>query len=458
MGKAYHTLEIHPDKCNGCGDCEVACAQAKTGTSNPLHSRIKVIRGLNEEFFGPVTCLQCGDPNCVKSCPAGALTKNPETGVVEWSESRCVSCTICTLGCPYGGVYYNPLVSTVIKCDQCGGDPACEKVCKPKAIEYQTESDVFNAQGDREDLFAPGLAACLGCNTELLIRHTLRAVGPDTVLAAPPGCIPGVCAVGFNGQTGTKVPSFHPLLTNTASMLAGTRRYYKRIGRDVTSLALAGDGGAADVGFQSLSGAAERGEEILFVCVDNEGYMNTGMQRSSTTPYGSWTSTTPVGPKLPGKPGDSKNMPVVMMMHNCEYVATAVMADIEDYHRKLQKAMAASKKGFAYIHVFSPCPTGWRYPQDQTIEVQRRAVNCNFFPLWEYEKSTGEMRFTNPELVANPTGTLQDYLKMVGKFRHLSKEQIAHLQKTLDTRVKLLKSIAENTVGKAVAKDASCGC
>ena len=241
-------------------------------------------------------------------------------------------------------------------------------------------------------------------------------------------------------------------------MLAGTRRYYKRIGRDVTSLALAGDGGAADVGFQSLSGAAERGEEILFLCVDNEGYMNTGMQRSSTTPFGSWTSTTPVGPSLPGKPGDSKNMPVIMMLHNCEYVATAVMANIEDFHRKLQKAIAASKKGFAYMHIFSPCPTGWRYPQDKTIEVQRRAVGCNFFPLWEYEKSTGQMNFTNPEIVANPTHTLKDYLGMVGKFRHLNKEQIAHLQGTLDTRLSLLKSIAVNSPEKLVAKDAVCGC
>jgi len=161
---------------------------------------------------------------------------------------------------------------------------------------------------------------------------------------------------------------------------------------------------------------------------------------------------------LPGKPGDSKNMPVVMMLHNCEYVATAVMSDIADFHRKLQKAIAASKKGFAYMHVFSPCPTGWRYPQDKTIEVQRRAVGCNFFPLWEYEKSTGEMRFTNPEVVGDPPYTLKDYLSMVGKFRHLSKEQVAHLQHTLDVRLNLLKSIAVNSPEKLVSKDAVCGC
>jgi len=246
--------------------------------------------------------------------------------------------------------------------------------------------------------------------------------------------------VGFNAQTGTKVPTFHPLLTNTAAMLAGARRYYKRIGRDVTMLALAGDGGAADVGFQSLSGAAERGEQILYVCVDNEGYMNTGMQRSGTTPYGSWTSTTPVGPALRGKTRDNKYLPLVMVMHNCEYVATAALAFIEDYHQKLDKAIAASKRGMAFVHVFSPCPTGWRFPPELTIEVQRKAVQTNMFPLWEYEYKSGELRFTHP--VDNPM-PLEEYLKLVGKFRHLDENQIEHLKETARSRISILQGIAK---------------
>jgi phenylglyoxylate dehydrogenase beta subunit len=435
---AYKTLVVYPEKCNGCGDCEIACAKVKADSSDVGHSRIKMIKGLGEEFFGPVVCMQCGEPNCVKSCPARALTKNPDTGIVEWNKDRCVACSICTLGCPYSGVYYNPLVSTVIKCDHCGGDPECVKVCKPKALEYSVAATVYDQQGPLEDLFGPDLAACLGCNMEILVRHTLRHIGPDTVLAAPPGCLPGVCAVGFNGATGTQVPSFHPLLTNTASILSGLRRYYKRIGRDVTALALAGDGGTADVGFQSLSGAAERGEEILFVCIDNEGYMNTGMQRSGTTPFGSWTSTTPVGTSLRGKSRDSKYMPLIMLMHNCEYVGTAVTAYIQDFHEKLEKAHQASKRGFAYLHVFSPCTTGWRYPGDKTIEVQRRAVATNFFPLWEYERQTGKLRFTHP--VDNPQ-PMETYISMVGKFRHLNKNEIAHLEKTADERVRILKAI-----------------
>lgn len=439
MGNAYKTLVIYPEKCNGCGDCEGACAKIKGGSTDPNHSRIKVIRNLKEEFFGPVGCLQCGDPNCVRGCPSGALTKNQETGVIEWNETKCVTCTLCTLACPYGGIVFNPVIGNVIKCDHCGGDPECVKVCKPKALEYKTEANVFNVQSKFEDLFVPGLPACLGCNSELLIRHTLRHVGPSTVVAAPPGCIPGICVVGFNAQTGTKVPSFHPLLTNTAAMLAGARRYYQRIGRDVTMLALAGDGGAADVGFQSLSGAAERGEQILYVCVDNEGYMNTGMQRSGTTPYGSWTSTTPVGPALRGKTRDSKYMPLIMVMHNCEYVATAALAFMEDFHRKLDKAIQASKRGMAYLHVFSPCPTGWRFQPELTIEVQRKAVSTNMFPLWEYEYQTGELCFTHP--VDDPL-PLENYLSLIGKFRHLDKEQIQHLKETAALRIGILKGIA----------------
>lgn len=439
MGKAYKTLAVYPERCNGCGDCEVACAKVKAQSNDIAHSRIKINRNAKDQLFWPVVCLQCGDPDCVRSCPSRALSKNPDNGIVFGDRNRCVTCTLCTLGCSYAGITYNPVIEKVMKCDLCGGDPECVKVCKPKALEYQTVATVFNEQKDFEDLFAPGQSECLGCNLEILVRHALRHIGPDTVLAAPPGCLPGTGCVGFNGFTGTKVPSIHPLLTNTASMLAGLRRYYKRIGRDVTALALAGDGGAADVGFQSLSGAAERGEEILFVCIDNEGYMNTGVQRSGTTPYGSWTSTTPVGPSLRGKTRDQKYMPLVMLMHNTEYVGTAATAFIEDFHAKLEKAHQASKRGFAYLHVFTPCPTGWRYPGDKSIEVQRKAVATNMFPLWEYERTTGELHFTHP--VDNPL-PLEEYLSMLGKFRHLEDDQIQHLKETVATRVEILKAIA----------------
>jgi len=437
LGKAYQTIAVIPGLCDGCGDCVPACLQAK-GIKDPIQSRIKPIKDLKESFFAPTICLQCGDPGCVSSCPAKALTKNPETGVIEWNKDNCVNCLLCTLACPYGGIFYDPMEGHVIKCDQCGGDPACVKVCKPKALVYRDESEIFNRVGDLEDLFVAN-SCCQGCNTEILIRHVLRRVGPNTVLATPPGCVPGTGAVGVNGLTTTKIPVFHPLLTNTASMLAGIKRYYNRIGRDVTMLALAGDGGTADVGFQSLSGAAERGEQMVFVCIDNEGYMNTGTQRSGTTPFGAWTSTTPVGDKLRGKASDQKYMPLIMVMHRCEYVATATVAYLDDFYKKLDRAIESSRKGLAYLHVFSPCVSGWRFDTAMTIEVQRMAVETNYFPLWEFEKDKKKIRFTHATEHPFP---IERYLSMVGKFRHLNDGEVAHIQRSTDDRMELLKSLS----------------
>ena len=439
MGRSYPTIAFFPEKCNGCNDCVEACAQIKTGTAEPVHSRISVAKDSDDEFYGLALCRQCGEPRCVMDCPAGALTKDEERGVVLWDENKCVNCQNCTLACPYAGITYNNTTEQVMKCDLCGGDPACVKVCEPRALELKTGAEIYNTWGDLEDLFVPGVSACLGCNSELLMRHTLRRVGPNTVVATPPGCIPGVGAVGVNGITSTKTAVFHPLLTNTAAMLAGAKRYYNRIGRDVTMLALAGDGGASDVGFQSRSGAAERGEQMIFICVDNEGYMNTGVQRSSTTPYGAWTSTTPVGAALQGKTREAKPLPLIMVMHNCEYVATAALPFMEDYYAKLDKAIQAAKRGMAFIHVFSPCPTGWRFSPSRLIEVARKAVEANMVPLWEYESDVGRIRFTHE--VDNPM-PVETYLRHIGKYSHLSEEQLARIQRKTDERIELLKKFA----------------
>ncbi len=438
---AYNTITFDPSLCANCEDmsaCVTACSQAKSGTDNPAFSRLKIVAGFDSEQPEIAICRQCGDPGCTKVCPSTALIKNETTGTIDWDEDKCIDCLLCTVGCTYGGITYNLEMGHVAKCDTCDGDPACVKACSNGALKYVTSANIFNDQHDREDLFVPGLSACQGCNSEMIMRHSLRRVGPDTVLATPPGCIPGMGSVGYNGVTGTKVPVFHPLLTNTASMLAGVKKYYDRIGRDVTVMALAGDGGAGDVGFQSLSGAAERNEPMLFICVDNEGYMNTGMQASGSTSYGSWTSTTPVGTEMKGKRTNQKNLATIMMSHNCEYVATASTAFVEDYHYKLDKAIEASKRGMAYLHIYSPCPSGWRFPADQTITVCRKGVETNFCPLWEYEQGGG-LEFTHP--VDNPL-PVEEYLKLSGKYRHLNDEQLQHIQAEVKARLKVLKRFA----------------
>ena len=151
---------------------------------------------------------------------------------------------------------------------------------------------------------------------------------------------------------------------------------------------------------------------MIFICLDNEGYMNTGVQRSGTTPYGAWTFDYSCGSVLRGKTRDAKPMPLLMVMHRCEYVATASLAFMEDYYAKLDKAVKFSKKGMAYIHVFSPCPTGWRFSLACLSEVSRKAVETNMVPLWEYTNDEGRIRFTHP--VDNPL-PVNAYLSLRGQ-------------------------------------------
>ncbi len=434
MGDIYDTIAIHADKCDGCRKCVEACSWTRAKSSDPADSAIRLGYDRENDRWDVALCRQCAEPRCVDCCPSGALSKDESTGAVRWDEDRCVHCGLCALACVSGGITTHPSSGAVVKCDLCRGEAACVAACSRGALEFNKISPIYRTCADSEDLVVPGISTCLGCNSELLLRHTLRRMGPDTIVASPPGCLAGVGLVGHNGMTGCKIPSFHPLLTNTASMLAGAKRYYNRIGRDVTMLAMAGDGGSADVGFQSLSGAAERGEQMVYICVDNEGYMNTGAQRSGTTPYGSWTSTTPVGAAMRGKGRDAKPLPLLMALHNCEYTATASTAFIQDYYEKLDRAILAAKKGMAYLHVFSPCPTGWRFQPSMLIEIARKAVETNIFPLWEYEH--GKLRLTRS--VENPA-PVEEYLSLLGKFRHLDEKQICHIQRSVEAHIDLLQ-------------------
>ena len=288
------------------------------------------------------------------------------------------------------------------------------------------------------DMVSPGVSACQGCGGELVLRRVLQVAGKDTIVCVPPGCMAGSGVVGWNFDSGMKIPVHIPLLDNAASFLSGVTHMYQRMGReDVNIVAVAGDGASADCGFQSLSGAAERGEHILYVCYDNEGYMNTGYQRSSTTTEGSRTSTTPLGSKLSGKQQAQKYVPLILAMHGIAYCATATPANMADLISKGQKGLAASKHGFAYLHVFSPCPTGWSFAPERTIEVARRAVKSNMFPLWEKDSEGWTLNYKNDTPIP-----VTEFTEGIAKFSRMSEQQIEDVQRAANERYATVKALA----------------
>jgi len=297
--------------------------------------------------------------------------------------------------------------------------------------------NVIEKLATREDLISPGISACIGCNVELTLRTVMKILGPNTVLAIPPGCMGGVGVVGWNKQSGAKVPVFFPLLDNTASMLSGIRLGYEAQGRhDINVVAFAGDGATVDAGFQALSGAAERGDRILYICYDNEGYMNTGYQRSSSTSRGAWTSTTPVSQNgTGGKRQHKKDFPMIMAMHDIPYMATASPAYVQDLVRKVETAMTVTE-GLAYIHIYNPCLTGWGIKSEESIEVARKAVKSRYFPLFEarHRKVKINVKTRNPIPVS-------DYLSDIKKFRHLGEAEIQELQRITDERYTFLEAM-----------------
>ncbi len=321
-----------------------------------------------------------------------------------------------------------PNEAKTMRCDMCGGDPECVKACPTSAIEDIDAVHVFDNLEHAEDLASPGLSACLGCNAELLLRFTLKVLGRNIIFASGPSCVAGFGFVGYGAATGSKVPTYHSLLDNYAPMVAGAKRFHQMMGKEFQAVCFAGDGGTVDVGFQSLSAAAERGEDLIYICYDNEGYMNTGTQRSATTPYSAWTTTTPVGPVKHGKNQHKKDMPMIMAMHDVPYVATAISTDFTDYYRKLRRAMEI-KGGLRYIHVFSACPTGWKFAPTQTIEVCRMAVETNYFPIWEADHG----KFKLNKVIPFPK-PIEQYLKLMGKFSHITREDIEELQEEVDRR------------------------
>jgi pyruvate ferredoxin oxidoreductase beta subunit len=285
--------------------------------------------------------------------------------------------------------------------------------------------------------FAPGHRACVGCGEALAVRLACKALGQNVVIVNATGCMEVVSSP--LPYTSWRVPWIHTLFENTAATASGVEaglkvimRKGKRPAREINVVAMAGDGGTSDIGLQALSGALERGHDFLYICFDNEAYMNTGIQRSSSTPYGASTTTAPAGKVSIGQVTWKKNMPAIAAAHNIPYVATACPSYPFDLMAKVAKGAAVH--GPAYVHILSVCPTGWRSATDLTIRVGRLAVETGMFPLYEVEDGKYKLSIDLPQL-----RPVRDYLKLQGRFRHLSEETINEIQKRVSQEYAKLK-------------------
>ena len=259
------------------------------------------------------------------------------------------------------------------------------------------------------DLMMPGLLSCQGCGTALAMKLALKALGERTVVVIPACCWSII--IGVYPHSTLRVPVIHVPFETAAVAASGVRAGLDIRGEsNVTVMAWAGDGGTFDIGLQSLSGAAERNEDILYACYDNEAYMNTGIQRSSATPVGAWTTTTPTG-SLKQEP--KKDIVSILLAHGIPYVATASVAYPDDFVNKFKKAKEI--KGTRFIHILSPCPPGWRIDSAKSIKVARMATQSRIFPLYEVE--AGRLSITvKPE----KTLSVREYLMSQGRFSQMS--------------------------------------
>jgi pyruvate ferredoxin oxidoreductase beta subunit len=278
----------------------------------------------------------------------------------------------------------------------------------------------------KKEHFAPGHRACIGCGEALAVRLVCKALGRDVIVVCATGCIEIISSsIPF---TSWCVPWIHTLFENTASVASGVEAGLKVIARKrkdqkkrTCVVAMAGDGGTSDIGIQALSGALERGHNFLYICYDNEAYMNTGIQRSSATPYGAMTTTSPPGKVSIGQATWKKDMPSIAAAHNIPYVATACPSYPFDLIQKVKKGVTI--EGPAYIHILSVCPTGWRSAPDLTIKIGRLAVETGVFPLYEVQEGKYKLNFNFPKL-----RPVKDYLELQGRFRHLTDEVIQRIQ------------------------------
>ena len=298
----------------------------------------------------------------------------------------------------------------------------------------------------RKEKFVSGHRLCAGCGAGIIARQVMLAIDKPVIVANATGCLE-VASTIFP-YSSWNIPWIHSAFENAAATISGVETAYRSLKKqgkididDVVFVAFGGDGGTYDIGLQALSGAAERGHKVLYVCYDNQAYMNTGIQRSSATPMGAHTTTSPAGKVIPGKIQESKNLPEIMVAHGIPYVATSIPGKWNDLVNKVEKAI--SFNGFTFIDVLSPCRLGWPHDPKLTLEISRLAADTCIWPL--YEVVEGKYRLTYKPKEKKP---IVEWFKLQRRFSHLLKPEnsklVEEIQKEIDRRWELLLEKCES--------------
>lgn len=367
---------------------------------------------------------------------------------------NCILCGLCVRACnEIAGAHainfsnrgLNKKISTPfeIVSDLCINCNECVKVCPTGAVEL-----LVKKYSEKPDLIASGHRLCAGCAEAIIVRQILHATDNPVVISNATGCLE--VATSIYPYTSWKIPWIHSAFENAASTISGIEACYKVLKRkglikydNIKFIAFGGDGGTYDIGIQALSGAAERGHDFLYVCFNNEAYMNTGIQRSSATSKGASTTTSPAGSVIPGKKQNPKNLTEIMVAHKIPYIAQTSPGFYNDLIAKAHKAF--SIEGPKFINVISPCPRGWRFDPEKTIEISRKAVQTSFWPL--YEVKNRKYRLTGlSKLIAEGKKQklpIEEYLRMQGRFMHLFSNKfialIQEIQEQIDKEWEELK-------------------
>ncbi len=268
----------------------------------------------------------------------------------------------------------------------------------------------------KQEILSSGHRLCAGCGASVAVRQILAASDDPVVVASATGCLE--VATTIYPFTSWRSPFIHNAFENAAATISGVETMYQslkkqgKIDKEIKFIAFGGDGGTYDIGLQSLSGALERGHDFVYVCYDNEAYMNTGIQRSSATPRGAWTTTTPVGEVIPGKTQYSKDLTGIIAAHRIPYAAQASIWRWNDLIDKAHKAFYT--KGPAFLNVLSPCPRGWRFSSEDTIKMSKLAVQTNFWPLYEIENGKWKLNYKPKERLP-----VTEWMKPQGRYKHL---------------------------------------